>query len=56
MTNTTNNPNDPGRLDDAVLDEVTGGTGQWNAAKEAEMQWKYERAQKGGEKGGFESW
>ena len=43
-------------LGDEALDEVTGGKGKWSAAKEADMQWKYERAQKGGEKGGFEVW
>ena len=56
MTDMANNQNEPHKLDDTELNEVTGGKGEWNAAKEAEMQWKYERAQKGGERGGFETW
>ena len=43
-------------IPDEALDQVTGGKDEWNASKEAEMQWKYNRAQQGGEKGGFESW
>ena len=32
MTNPTNNPNEPRKLDDAQLNEVTGGTVyKWNA-------------------------
>ena len=44
------------KFTDEELLDVAGGTGNWNATKEAEMQWKYARAKKGGEKSGFEVW
>ena len=56
MTDATDNKNETHELNEAELDEVRGGKGQWNAAKESEMQWKYERAKKGGETSGFDVW
>lgn len=56
MSENDTNPNESCKLNDDELNDVTGGQGQWSAAKEADMQWKYERAKKGGETAGFEVW
>ena len=56
MSDNANNKNEACKLNDDELEQVAGGKGKWDSAKEADMQWKYQRAQKGGEKGGFEVW
>ncbi len=56
MNENNSNPSEPRKLNDSELNEVAGGKGKWDAAKEADIQFKYQRAIKSGEKGGFDSW
>ena len=44
MTNSTNDPNEPRKLDDIELDEVTGGKGDWSPWNERayKRRWAYD--------------